>query len=138
VERWHQTLQVEFLNDAGPVASIDEAQAAVDAWPNEYNEQRPHQSLDMACPAGKFRPSPACGDALSLWAPADLEPVSTAPSRPQDAPAALAPASWPDAVEVDRVVPASGNITIGPQQFCWAPAEQASGSRSGLTPPPCT
>ena len=26
-------------------------------------------------------------------------------------------ASWPDAVEVDRVVPASGNMTVGPQQF---------------------
>ena len=27
------------------------------------------------------------------------------------------PASWPDAIEVDRVVPASGNMTVGPQQF---------------------
>ena len=25
--------------------------------------------------------------------------------------------TWPDAIEIDRVVPASGNMTIGPQQF---------------------
>jgi transposase InsO family protein len=48
VERWHQTLQTDFLNDAGPFASIAAAQAAVDAWRAEYNTERPHQSLDMA------------------------------------------------------------------------------------------
>src|SRR5262249_32446431 len=98
-ERWHQRLQVELLNDAGPFASIEEAQAAVDAWRKEYNDHRPHQSLDMACPADKFRPPPVNGDALSVWAPADLEPVTT---EARDARAASAPASWPDAVEVGR------------------------------------
>jgi hypothetical protein len=28
---------------------------------------------------------------------------------------------WPDAVEIDRVVPASGNMSIGPQQFWLGP-----------------
>ena len=124
VERWHQTLQVEFLNDAGPFASAGEAQAAVDEWREEYNHQRPHQSLDMAAPADKFRPAADAPDALTLWAPADLEPVATPATGPQDAPAASEPASWPDAVEVDRVVPASGNMTIGPQQF-WLGASRA-------------
>jgi transposase InsO family protein len=32
VERWHQTLQTDFLNETGPFATIDEAQAAVDGW----------------------------------------------------------------------------------------------------------
>jgi transposase InsO family protein len=32
VERWHQTLQTDFLDDAGPFATIAAAQAAVDAW----------------------------------------------------------------------------------------------------------
>src|SRR5260221_9742434 len=36
VERWHQTLQVDFLNDAGPFASIEEAQAAIDKWRGGY------------------------------------------------------------------------------------------------------
>ena len=51
VERWHQTLQTDFLTDAGPFATIEDAQTAVDAWRHEYNYDRPHQSLDMATPA---------------------------------------------------------------------------------------
>ncbi len=31
------------------------------------------------------------------------------------------PARWPDAVEIDRVVPPSGNMSIGPQQFWLGP-----------------
>jgi transposase InsO family protein len=123
VERWHQTLQTDFLNDAGPFASIEAAQAAVDAWRQEYNHDRPHQSLDMATPASKFRPSPqAMGDELSLWAPADLEPVTGPPAASHDTAAAAEPASWPDAVEVDRVVPPSGNLWVGGQQFWLSPA----------------
>jgi transposase InsO family protein len=117
VERWHQTLQDEFLDDAGPFASIEQAQAAVDEWREEYNHRRPHQSLDMACPADKFRPSAAADDGLALWAPPDLEPVTTAVPGPGAAPADAEPMTWPDAIEIERIVPASGNMTIGPQQF---------------------
>ena len=123
VERWHQTLQTDFLTDAGPFATIDEAQAAVDAWRHEYNHDRPHQSLGMATPASRFRPLPAeAGEALSLWAPADLEPLASPSPVPDGATAASEPASWPDAIEVDRVVPPSGNMTVGPQQFWLGPA----------------
>jgi hypothetical protein len=117
VERWHQTLQVEFLDDAGPFGSIGEAQAAVDGWREEYNHRRPHQSLDMATPADKFRPSDDAGDTLALWAPAELEPVAAPAAGPDDPTAPAQPAGWPDAVEVERVVPASGNTTVGSQQF---------------------
>jgi transposase InsO family protein len=116
VERWHQTLQIEFLNDAGPFATIEEAQAAVDAWREDYNHRRPHQSLEMACPASKFQPRPEAGDGLELWAPADLETVSSPGPAPEAGPPVAEPVSWPDAIEVDRVVPPSGNMTIGPQQ----------------------
>jgi hypothetical protein len=103
VERWHQSLQTEFLTDAGPFATIEDAQAAVDAWRHEYNHDRPHQSLGMATPASRFRlRSPEPDEALSLWAPADLELLASPPAAPEDA--AAEPASWPDAVEVDRVV----------------------------------
>jgi hypothetical protein len=37
-------------------------------------------------------------------------------------PATAEPVSWPDAIEADRVVPASGNMTVGPQQFWLGPA----------------
>jgi hypothetical protein len=123
VERWHQTLQTELLNLAGPFASIEEAQAAVDRWRQEYNHDRPHQSLDMATPASRFRPSPPeAGQELNLWAPADLEPLTTTPSAADGAAAAAEPASWPDAIEVDRVVPPSGNLWAGGQQFWLSPA----------------
>lgn len=124
VERWHQTLQTDFLNEAGPFATIGEAQAAVDAWRQEYNYDRPHQSLDMATPASRFRPAPPeAGEALGLWAPADLKPPASSAAPPGDVPAPVAePASWPDAVEVDRVVPPSGNMTVGTQQFWLSPA----------------
>jgi transposase InsO family protein len=117
VERWHQTLQNDFLDDAGPFASLEAAQAAVDAWRAEYNTVRPHQSLDMAFPAARFRASAEPADALPLWAPADLEPLPGPAPEPEDAPPVPEPASWPEAIEVDRIVPASGNMTIGPQQF---------------------
>jgi hypothetical protein len=58
---------------------------------------------------------------LQLWAPADLEPV-TSPPGPGDEPAVTEPASWPDAVEVDRVVPPSGNMWVSGQQFWLSPA----------------
>jgi hypothetical protein len=68
----------------------------------------------MACPADKFISSPAERDGLELWAPADLEPV-TAPAPGTDVvPPLPEPVSWPDAIEVDRVVPPSGNMTVGP------------------------
>jgi transposase InsO family protein len=117
VERWHQTLQTEFLDDAGPFASIADAQAAVGKWREEYNHRRPHQALDMATPADKFRPSPVTGDTLSLWAPADLVPVASPPADDENVPADPEPAGWPDAIEIERVVPPSGNMTVGPQQF---------------------
>ena len=118
VERWHQTLQTDFLTDAGPFATIEDAQAAVDGWRHEYNHDRPHQSLDMATPASRFRPRPPeADDGLSLWAPADLEPLASPPAAPGHAATAAELASWPDAVEVDRIVPPSGNMTVGPQQF---------------------
>jgi transposase InsO family protein len=124
VERWHQTLQTDFLNDAGPFGSIGQAQAAVDAWRHEYNHDRPHQSLDMATPASRFRPAPAAeaDDRLSLWAPADLEPITSSPPAPGDTAVPAEPASWPEAVEVDRVVPPSGNLWVGGQQFWLSPA----------------
>src|SRR5205823_3394552 len=124
VERWHQSLQTDFLNDAGPFASLTQAQVAVDAWRQEYNHDRPHQSLDMATPAERFRPSADAGDTLPLWAPADLEPLSSQQTLAEESAAAAESGSWPDAIEIDRVIPASGNMTIGPQQF-WLRPERA-------------
>src|SRR5215468_7798140 len=41
VERFHLTLRREFL-DGRVFPSVEEAQAALDAWVSEYNADRPH------------------------------------------------------------------------------------------------
>lgn len=51
---------------AGQFGSLEEAQAAVDEWREDYNHRRPHQSLDMSCPADKFRASAGDDDSLAL------------------------------------------------------------------------
>ena len=53
VERWHKTLRREFL-DGKVFASLDDAQAQLDAWVQHYNFDRPHQSLGGAPPWARF------------------------------------------------------------------------------------
>jgi transposase InsO family protein len=55
VERFHRTWRDEFLAEHDRVhASIEEAQAALDAWVVKYNTERPHQSLGDRPPAERF------------------------------------------------------------------------------------
>ena len=51
IERLHQSMQIELLDVHGPFESLQALQAALDAWRQEYNTDRPHQSLGMAIPA---------------------------------------------------------------------------------------
>jgi hypothetical protein len=53
IERFHRTLRHEFLT-ARVFPSVDAAQRELDAWIVSYNTERPHQSLKMATPAGRF------------------------------------------------------------------------------------
>ena len=125
VERFHQTLRRELLDDADPFMDLAAAQAAVDAWVSEYNTTRPHQALDMATPADRFAPaSRADRELLPLRLPAtlDLAPPASQPAEP-----ATPPAMAEGAVEFDRVVPASGNLKVAGKQFWLGP------DRAGLT-----
>lgn len=63
IERFHQSLRREFLADR-TFGSLKAAQAALDAWVEDYNQNRPHQALEMATPAQRFRLSPAVGDQM--------------------------------------------------------------------------
>jgi transposase InsO family protein len=134
IERLHQTLQRELLDVHGPFESIEALQAALDAWREEYNTDRPHQSIDMAFPASRFTPATS---ALELRIPAQLTASTGQPKPPPPAPGARPAPSLPvqaapqpdairhdgqPAVEVDRVVPASGNLWIGGQQIWLGPA----------------
>ena len=54
VERFHRALRTEF-NTRQVFADLRTAQGALDEWVEHYNTQRPHQSLNMATPASRFR-----------------------------------------------------------------------------------
>jgi len=56
-ERFHRTLGVELLQH-NHFADHAAAQAGFDAWRRIYNEQRPHEALDLAVPASRYNPSP--------------------------------------------------------------------------------
>jgi hypothetical protein len=130
IERFHQTLRRELLDDHRYFASVAEAQAALDAWVDEYNADRPHQSLDARAPvtpADRFAAAPpAQHDLIDLWLPPVLTPASStdgpqAATAPQDA--AAPPARWQGGpVEFDRVVPPSGNLWVAGRQFWLGPA----------------
>lgn len=56
LERMHRTLKAEAI--AGRVhRSLAECQRIFDAWREEYNHVRPHESLDMEVPASRYRVS---------------------------------------------------------------------------------
>jgi transposase InsO family protein len=126
IERLHQSLQLELLDVHGPFASLQVLQAALDAWRQEYNTDRPHQSLDMAFPASRFAPA---ASPLPLRVPPQLATASPGqPEQDEPPPADQAAAAAPDheevslvAVETDRVVPPSGNLWIGGQQVWLGP-----------------
>jgi transposase InsO family protein len=141
VERFHLSLRREFLDHTGPFPTLLTAQAALDTWITTYNCDRPHQALNMACPADRFAPSQHRRDdedLLPLRLPAQL---ATAPpdTAPEPEPAADghvedAPEDPPDAdvyrggpVEFERVVPASGNLAVLGKQFWLGPL------RAGVT-----
>ncbi len=65
IERFHQSLRKEFLADRS-FPSLEAAQAELDAWVNDYNTVRPHQALEMATPADRFRLAPISKDQASI------------------------------------------------------------------------
>jgi putative transposase len=61
-ERMHRTLKQETTRPAK--ANLLQQQERFDAFVDEFNHQRPHQALDMQCPASIYRPSPRRYDRL--------------------------------------------------------------------------
>ena len=129
IERLHQTLQLELLNVHAPFASIEDAQAAVDAWRKDYNTRRPHQPLAMAFPAARFT---AATDAIGLRMPAELT-RQPPPSPPAPKPELSGPAAAPAGPGLRQQrprpggragpeVPPSGNLWIAGQQIWLGPA----------------
>jgi len=110
VERFHKSLRLELLDHVAPFESLEAAQQAIDAWVHAYNHHRPHQALDMAAAASRFRPN----------GPTRAEPASLAAEDAEQAPSwaieviAPPPAAPPGgtAVEFEVRVPPSGEVTL--------------------------
>jgi len=73
IERFHRSLRAEFLADAKPFTNLKVAQQALDEWVDDYNQRRPHQSLNMDTPAARFSSAPALSPA-GVSAPAVVGP----------------------------------------------------------------
>ena len=54
-ERMHRTLKIEATRPAG--SNFLQQQAKFDAFVQEFNNERPHEALEMKCPADIYRPS---------------------------------------------------------------------------------
>lgn len=129
VERFHGTFRPE-IEEAGPFESVQAAQAAVDEWVAGYNTNRPHQGLDDKTPVmpdDRFAPTPEHErELVDLWLPPTITPtpaVTPADGRPAIASTASKISSWDGgAVEFDRTVPPSGNLTVSGKQFWLGPA----------------
>jgi hypothetical protein len=130
IERFHQTLRRELLDDARPFVSLLAAQASIDDWVRDYNATRPHQALEIrgpVTPAERFQPVPAEQRALlPLWLPGALSAVA-GPARTATDEHALNAGAQLDAVELgavefDRIVPPSGNMWVAGRQFWLGPA----------------
>jgi transposase InsO family protein len=87
VERFHKTVRSEFLAKRA-FASLEEAQAELDAWVRAYNHTRPHQGIGMVSPARRFasgRPEgqpPLLAEEEEEWGRVDqVEPPSRRAKR---------------------------------------------------------
>jgi transposase InsO family protein len=56
-ERFHRSLNAEVFSMAR-LADVKAAQAALERWRHVYNYERPHEALDFARPADRYRSSP--------------------------------------------------------------------------------
>ena len=55
IERLHKTMRSEHFRVVGPFETIEQAQAALDAWVSDYNHQRAHQSIGDRPPIDRFQ-----------------------------------------------------------------------------------
>lgn len=66
-ERFHRSLQAEVIDYLNPF-DLNDCQKAFDGWREVYNNERPHEALDMDVPADRYTPS-------TKSFPEDLPPI---------------------------------------------------------------
>jgi len=72
IERFHRSLRAEFRTDR-VFKSLAAAQAELDEWVRDYNENRPHQAIGMVPPVKRF----------GQQASATVTPLTRPPGRPE-------------------------------------------------------
>ncbi len=115
IERLHKTIRAEFLTEHDRAhATVEELQAALDAWVVEYNTERPHQSCGGRPPAERF------ALAERSVVPADVAPAaSPAPAaRPGPRPGGIS--RWVD--QRGSISLAGFRYAVGPT-FAGEPVE---------------
>jgi transposase InsO family protein len=112
IERFHKSLRAELLDQVSPFESPEAAQAAIDGWVHAYNHQRPHQALEMAVPASRFRPNGPARE-VAVPAPTAQDEQLTLPWADEGivAPPPL-PVPRSAAVEFEARVPPGGDLVI--------------------------
>ena len=106
IERFHRAIRTEFRTDR-VFASLEAAQAELDAWVVDYNTNRPHQAIEMARPAERFYRDK--GTPVTALRPA--EPTSTRPAEGRG-----------DGIWVARRASAVGVVCVNWQQVCLGAA----------------
>jgi hypothetical protein len=94
IERLHKTMRAELFNHT-TFATLEEAQAGLDAWVEHYNHERPHQGIGDVAPIGRFqlaRPELVARDDVE-----SAEPSMSVPPRPAG---------------VSRLVDARGTVSV--------------------------
>ena len=111
IERFHGSLRRELVDDAVPFTDLAAAQAALDRWVREYNTTRPHQAIDMATPAERFRSAKdsKAERLLPLRLPAVLSPLPAPEGSPGRAEQGFTHLAWPGTLQDT----ASGNQGAG-------------------------
>ena len=104
-ERFHRTLDDELLSREGPMRDLPHSQQRFGEFRQVYNHVRPHEALDLATPASRYRVSPRGYD----------------PNPPP-------PAYWPD--DALRKVDAIGKISYHGR--CWRMGKAFVGQYVGL------
>jgi hypothetical protein len=97
VERFHKTIRKEFL-EGRTFASLEAAQAELDAWITWYNSERPHQGIGMVPPARRF----------ALAAPEAPLPLLVEPEEEADSFVLAEPSTR----RVQRIVSENGRIRL--------------------------
>ena len=114
IERFHRTLRVELLDNAG-FTSLEAAQQGIDAYVVHYNTERPHQALGGATPAERF----TYDETARAVAPpvTDAELLALLPAAQPGVPSSVQPSPDDDPNAIRRAISSVGYVRFAGAQY---------------------